>query len=70
LQEPLRKLFASPSIAAAFLIVNGIALLLLATPVILAAAVLKVPELLGAQGNGVPPADSTSHPRSGADRVA
>src|ERR1700704_4699368 len=27
LQEPLRKLFASPSVAAAFLIVNGIALL-------------------------------------------
>lgn len=124
LQEPLRKLFASPSIAAAFLIVNGIALLLferwrrrppapgdylgdgderiaklswrqagavgvsqaaalipgisrsgfsmgggllvglsnedaarysflLATPVILAAAALKVPELLGSQGNGV-----------------
>ena len=124
LQEPLRKLFASPSIAAAFLIVNGVALLtferlrkraprpddyrgdgdariarlswrqaiivgtsqaaalipgisrsgfsmgggllsglsnedaarysfLLATPVILAAAVLKLPELLGSQGNGV-----------------
>ncbi|MGH2833560.1 MAG: undecaprenyl-diphosphate phosphatase [Solirubrobacteraceae bacterium] len=124
LQDPLRKLFASPSIAAAFLIVNGIALLtferwrkrppspgdylgdgderiaklswrqagavgvaqagalipgisrsgfsmgggllaglsnedaarysfLLATPVILAAAALKVPELLGSQGNGV-----------------
>ncbi len=124
LQEPLRKLFASPSVAAAFLIVNGIALLLferlrkrpprpgdylgdgdariaklswrqagavgvsqaaalipgisrsgfsmgggllvglsnedaarysflLATPVILAAAALKVPELLGSQGNGV-----------------
>jgi undecaprenyl-diphosphatase len=124
LQEPLRKLFASPSIAAAFLIVNGIALLvferlrkrpprpgdylgdgdarisklswrqagavgvsqaaalipgisrsgfsmgggllvglsnedaarysfLLATPVILAAAVLKVPELFGHQGDGV-----------------
>jgi undecaprenyl-diphosphatase len=124
LQEPLRKLFASPSLAAAFLIVNGIALLLferlrrrpprsgdylgdgderiahlswrqaiavgtsqaaalvpgisrsgasmgggllvglsnedaarfsflLATPVILAAAVLKVPELFGTQGNGV-----------------
>jgi undecaprenyl-diphosphatase len=124
LQEPLRKLFASPSIAAAFLIVNGVALLLferlrrrppqpgdyrgdgdarvarlswrqaiavgtsqaaalvpgisrsgasmgggllvglsnedaarysflLATPVILAAAALKVPELLGSQGNGV-----------------
>ena len=28
LQEPLRKLFASPQLAAAFLIVNGIALLL------------------------------------------
>ncbi len=28
LQEPIRKLFASPSVAAAFLIVNGIALLL------------------------------------------
>jgi undecaprenyl-diphosphatase len=124
LQEPLRKLFASPSIAAAFLIVNGMALLLferlrkrpprpgdylgdgderiaklswrqagavgvsqaaalipgisrsgfsmgggllvglsnedaarysflLATPVIFAAAALKVPELLGSQGNGV-----------------
>jgi undecaprenyl-diphosphatase len=124
LQEPLRKLFASPSVAAAFLIVNGVALLcferlrkrppspgdylgdgderiaklswrqaagvgvsqaaalipgisrsgfsmgggllvglsnedaarysfLLATPVILAAAALKVPELLGSQGNGV-----------------
>ena len=124
LQESLRKLFASPSIAAAFLIVNGVALLaferlrkrapregdyrgdsdariakldwrqaiavgtsqaaalipgisrsgfamgggllsglsnedaarysfLLATPVILAAAVLKLPELLGSQGNGV-----------------
>jgi undecaprenyl-diphosphatase len=124
LQEPLRKLFASPSVAAAFLIVNGIALLLferlrkrppragdylgdadvriaklswrqatavgvsqaaalipgisrsgfsmgggllaglsnedaarysflLATPVIFAAAALKVPELLGSQGNGV-----------------
>jgi undecaprenyl-diphosphatase len=124
LQEPLRKLFASPSLAAAFLIVNGVALLmferlrarppqpgdylgdadarisklrwrqaitvgtsqaaalipgisrsgfamgggliaglsnedaarysfLLATPVILAAAALKLPELLGAQGNGV-----------------
>jgi undecaprenyl-diphosphatase len=124
LQEPLRKLFASPSIAAAFLIVNGVALLLferlrrrapapgdylgdtderiaklswrqaiavgtsqaaalipgisrsgfsmggglfvglsnedaarysflLATPVILAAAVLKLPELAGSQGNGV-----------------
>ena len=124
LQEPLRKLFASPSVAAAFLIVNGIALLaferlrkraphagdgrgdsdvriaklswrqaitvgsaqaaalipgisrsgfsmgggllsglsnedaarysfLLATPVILAAAALKLPELLGSQGNGV-----------------
>jgi undecaprenyl-diphosphatase len=124
LQEPLRKLFASPSLAAAFLIVNGCALLvferlrkraprpgdgrgdadvhiaklswrqaitvgtsqaaalipgisrsgfamgggllsglsnedaarysfLLATPVILAAAALKLPELLGAQGDGV-----------------
>jgi undecaprenyl-diphosphatase len=124
LQEPLRKLFASASIAAAFLIVNGIALLifermrqrpprpgdylgdaderiagrswrqaiaigtsqaaalipgisrsgfamggglltglsnedaarygfLLATPVILAAAALKLPELLGPQGDGV-----------------
>ncbi len=124
LQEPLRKLFASASIAAAFLIVNGVALLvferlrrrppqpgdylgdadarisklnwsqaitvgtsqaaalvpgisrsgfamggslvtglsnedaarysfLLATPVILAAAALKLPELLGSQGNGV-----------------
>jgi undecaprenyl-diphosphatase len=124
LQEPLRKLFASPSVAAAFLIVNGIALLLferlrkrqprpgdylgdgderiaklswrqatavgvsqagalipgisrsgfamggglltglsnedaarysflLATPVILAAAALKLPELFGSQGNGV-----------------
>jgi undecaprenyl-diphosphatase len=124
LQEPLRKLFASPSLAAAFLIVNGVALLaferlrrrpprpgdylgdadsriaklhwrqailvgtsqalalvpgisrsgfamggglisglsnedaarysfLLATPVILAAAALKLPELLGSQGNGV-----------------
>jgi len=124
LQDSLRKLFASPSIAAAFLIVNGVALLaferlrarpprpgdylgdadariaklrwrqaiavgtsqaaalvpgisrsgfamggglvvglsnedaarysfLLATPVILAAAALKLPELLGAQGNGV-----------------
>jgi len=124
LQEPLRKLFASASLAAAFLIVNGIALLLferlrsrpprpgdylgdtdervarlswrqaiavgtsqaaalipgisrsgfsmgggllvglsnedaarfsflLATPVILAAAALKVPELAGSQGNGV-----------------
>jgi len=123
LQESLRKLFASPSIAAAFLIVNGVALLaferlrkraprsgdggdpdariaklswrqaiavgtsqaaalipgisrsgfamggglrsglsnedaarysfLLATPVILAAAALKLPELLGSQGNGV-----------------
>jgi undecaprenyl-diphosphatase len=124
LQEPLRKLFASPQIAAAFLIVNGVALLvferlrrrpprpgdglgdsdariaklswrqaisvgmaqvaalipgisrsgftmgggllvglsnedaarfsfLLATPVILAAAALKLPELLGSQGNGV-----------------
>ncbi len=124
LQEPLRKLFASPSVAAAFLIVNGVALLaferlrrrpprpgdaagdsdariaklswrqaiivgtsqaaalipgisrsgfamggglvsglsnedaaryafLLATPVILAAAALKLPELLGPQGDGV-----------------
>jgi undecaprenyl-diphosphatase len=124
LQEPLRKLFASPQLAAAFLIVNGIALLvferlrrrapapgdyegdvdariaklswrqaiavgtsqaaalipgisrsgftmgggllaglsnedaarygfLLATPVIFAAAALKLPELLGPQGNGV-----------------
>ncbi len=124
LQEPLRKLFASPSVAAAFLIVNGCALLvferlrgrapspgdhhgdgdahiaklswrqavtvgtsqaaalipgisrsgfamgggllsglsnedaarysfLLATPVIFAAAALKLPELLGSQGNGV-----------------
>ncbi|HEY2141967.1 MAG TPA: undecaprenyl-diphosphate phosphatase [Solirubrobacteraceae bacterium] len=124
LQEPLRKLFASPQIAAAFLIVNGIALLaferlrrrpprpgdyegdvdarlaklswrqaitvgtsqaaalipgisrsgftmggglmvglsnedsarfgfLLATPVIFAAAALKLPELFGSQGNGV-----------------
>jgi undecaprenyl-diphosphatase len=124
LQESLRKLFASPSVAAAFLIVNGCALLvferlrkrapspgdyrgdgdariaklgwrqaitvgtsqaaalipgisrsgfamgggllsglsnedaarysfLLATPVILAAAALKLPELLGSQGNGV-----------------
>jgi undecaprenyl-diphosphatase len=124
LQEPLRKLFASPQIAAAFLIVNGIALLvferlrrrpprpgdyagnvdarlaklswrqaiavgasqtaalvpgisrsgftmgggllaglsnddaarfgfLLATPVIFAAAALKLPELLGSEGNGV-----------------
>lgn len=124
LQEPLRELFASPSVAAAFLIVNGVALLvferlrgrpprpgdylgdadarisklrwrqaitvgtsqaaalipgisrsgfamggglvaglsnedaarysfLLATPVILAAAALKLPELLGSQGNGV-----------------
>jgi undecaprenyl-diphosphatase len=124
LQESLRKLFASPSIAAAFLIVNGVALLaferlrkraprpgdylgdgdariaklswrqailvgtaqaaalipgisrsgfsmggglrsglsnedaarysfLLATPVILAAAVLKLPELFGSQGAGV-----------------
>jgi undecaprenyl-diphosphatase len=124
LQEPLRKLFASPSVAAAFLIVNGVALLaferlrkraprpgdhrgdsdvriaklswrqaiavgtaqaaalipgisrsgfsmgggllsglsnedaarysfLLATPVILAAAALKLPELLGSQGDGV-----------------
>jgi len=124
LQEPLRKLFASPQIAAAFLIVNGSALLvferlrrrpprpgdylgdvdvrlsklswrqaiavgasqafalipgisrsgftmggglivglsnedaarfgfLLATPVIFAAAALKLPELLGSAGNGV-----------------
>jgi undecaprenyl-diphosphatase len=124
LQDPLRKLFASPQTAAAFLIVNGAALLvferlrrrpprpgdylgdadgrlaklhwrqaiavgtsqaaalvpgisrsgftmggglivglsnedaarfgfLLATPVIFAAAALKVPELLGSQGNGV-----------------
>lgn len=124
LQDPLRKLFASPSVAAAFLILNGLALLcferwrkrpprpgdhlgdadariaalswgqagavgisqaaalipgisrsgfsmggalrvglsnedaaryafLLATPVILAAAVLKVPELLGPEGDGV-----------------
>jgi len=124
LQDPLRELFASASIAAAFLIVNGIALLvferlrsrppregdylgdadariakigwrqaiavgtsqsaalvpgisrsgfamgggllmglsnedaarysfLLATPVILAAAALKLPELLGPQGDGV-----------------
>jgi undecaprenyl-diphosphatase len=124
LQESLRKLFASPQVGAAFLIVNGVALLtferlrrrpprpgdykgdgdariarlswrqatavgtaqtaalipgisrsgfsmgggllvglsnedaarysfLLATPIILAAAVLKVPELLGSQGNGV-----------------
>jgi undecaprenyl-diphosphatase len=124
LQEPLRKLFASPQTAAAFLIVNGVALLaferlrrrpprpgdhlgdadariagrswrqaiavgasqafalvpgisrsgftmggglivglsnedaarfsfLLATPVIFAAAALKLPELLGSQGNGV-----------------
>jgi undecaprenyl-diphosphatase len=124
LQEPLRKLFASPQLAAAFLIVNGIALLvferlrrrapapgdyegdvdariaklswrqaiavgtsqatalipgisrsgftmggglivglsnddaarfgfLLATPVIFAAAALKLPELLGSAGNGV-----------------
>jgi undecaprenyl-diphosphatase len=124
LQEPLRKLFASPQTAAAFLIVNGFALLaferlrrrpprpgdylgdadgrlaklswrqaigvgtsqafalvpgisrsgftmggglivglsnedaarfgfLLATPVIFAAAILKVPELFGSQGNGV-----------------
>jgi undecaprenyl-diphosphatase len=124
LQEPLRKLFASPQLAAAFLIVNGIALLaferlrkrapapgdykgdadqriaklswrqaiavgtsqaaalipgisrsgftmgggllvglsnedaarygfLLATPVIFAAAVLKLPELFGSAGNGV-----------------
>jgi undecaprenyl-diphosphatase len=124
LETPLRKLFASPQTAAAFLIVNGIALLLferlrrrpprpgdylgdtdarvaklswkqaiavgssqiaalvpgisrsgfsmgagllvglsnedaarfsflLATPVILAAAVLKLPELLGSEGNGV-----------------
>jgi undecaprenyl-diphosphatase len=124
LQDPLRKLFASPQVAAAFLIVNGIALLLferlrrrpprpgdylgdsdgrlaklswrqtvgvgtsqafalipgisrsgftmgggllvglsnedaarfaflLATPVIFAAAALKLPELFGTQGNGV-----------------
>jgi len=124
LETPLRKLFASPQTAAAFLIVNGIALLLferlrrrpprpgdylgnadqrisklswrqaiavgtsqvaalipgisrsgfsmggsllvglsnedaarfsflLATPVILAAAALKLPELLGSEGNGV-----------------
>jgi undecaprenyl-diphosphatase len=124
LQDSLRKLFASPSVASAFLIVNGVALLaferlrrrpprpgdylgnadariaklhwrqaitvgtsqalalipgisrsgfamggglisglsnedaarysfLLATPVILAAAALKLPELLGSQGNGV-----------------
>jgi undecaprenyl-diphosphatase len=124
LQEPLRKLFASPSTAAAFLIVNGISLLaferlrrrpprpgdylgdaderiaklswrqaiavgtsqaaalvpgisrsgytmgggllvglsnedaarygfLLATPVIFAAAALKLPELFGSAGNGV-----------------
>jgi undecaprenyl-diphosphatase len=124
LETPLRKLFASPQTAAAFLIVNGVALLLferlrrrpprrgdylgdsdariaklswrqaigvgtaqvaalipgisrsgfsmgggllvglsnedaarysflLATPVILAAAALKLPELLGPQGNGV-----------------
>ncbi len=124
LQDPIRKLFASPQLAAAFLIVNGIALLgferlrrrpprpgdylgdadarlaqrswrqaigvgtsqvfalvpgisrsgftmggglivglsnedsarfafLLATPVIFAAAALKLPELLGHEGNGV-----------------
>jgi undecaprenyl-diphosphatase len=124
LQDPIRKLFASPQLAAAFLIVNGIALLgferlrrrpprpgdhlgdvdrrlaslkwkqvigvgtsqafalvpgisrsgftmggglivglsnedaarfgfLLATPVIFAAAALKLPELLGSEGNGV-----------------
>jgi undecaprenyl-diphosphatase len=124
LQDPLRKLFASPQVGAAFLIVNGVALLLferlrrrppregdykgdgdariarlswrqaaavgtaqtaalipgisrsgfsmgggllvglsnedaarysflLATPIILAAAVLKVPELAGSQGDGV-----------------
>jgi undecaprenyl-diphosphatase len=124
LETPLRKLFASPELAAAFLLVNGIALLLferlrrrpprpgdylgdsdariaklswrqatavgtsqvaalipgisrsgfsmgggllvglsnedaarysflLATPVILAAAALKLPELLGSEGNGV-----------------
>jgi undecaprenyl-diphosphatase len=124
LQDPLRKLFASAELAAAFLIVNGVALLvferlrrrppregdylgdvdgrlsrlswrqvigvgtsqaaalipgisrsgvtmggglvvglsnddaarfafLLATPVIFAAAALKLPELLGSQGNGV-----------------
>jgi undecaprenyl-diphosphatase len=124
LEAPLRKLFASPEVAAVFLVVNGIALLLferlrrrpprpgdylgdsdariaklswrqaievgtsqaaalvpgisrsgfsmgggllvglsnedaarysflLATPVILAAAALKLPELLGSEGNGV-----------------
>jgi undecaprenyl-diphosphatase len=113
LQDPLRKLFASPQTAAAFLIVNGVALrpgdylgdvdarlaklhwrqaiavgtsqaaalvpgisrsgftmgggltvglsnedaarfgFLLATPVIFAAAALKLPELFGSQGNGV-----------------
>jgi len=124
LQEPLRKLFASPQLAAAFLIINGVSLLvferlrrrpprpgdyagdvdgrlakltwreaigvgvsqvaalipgisrsgytmggglivglsnddaarfsfLLATPVIFAAAALKVPELFGSAGNGV-----------------
>ena len=124
LESPLRKLFASPEVAAIFLVVNGIALLLferlrkrpprpgdylgdsdariaklswrqaievgtsqaaalvpgisrsgfsmgggllvglsnedaarysflLATPVILAAAALKLPELLGSEGNGV-----------------
>jgi undecaprenyl-diphosphatase len=124
LETPIRKLFASPSIAAAFLVVNGVALLvferlrrrpprpgdylgdaderiaklswrqaigvgtsqaaalvpgisrsgftmgggllvglsnedaarygfLLATPVIFAAAALKMPELLGKEGNGV-----------------
>ncbi len=124
LETPLRKLFASPQLAAAFLVVNGVALLLferlrkrpprpgdylgdsderlakltwrqaiavgtsqvaalipgisrsgfsmgggllvglsnedaarfsflLATPVILAAAALKLPELLGTEGNGV-----------------
>jgi undecaprenyl-diphosphatase len=124
LESPLRKLFASPEVAAVFLVVNGIALLLferlrrrpprpgdylgdsdariaklswrqaievgtsqaaalvpgisrsgfsmgggllvglsnedaarysflLATPVILAAAALKLPELLGSEGNGV-----------------
>jgi undecaprenyl-diphosphatase len=124
LQDPLRKLFASPQVGAAFLVVNGVALLLferlrrrpprpgdykgdgdariarlswrqaaavgtaqtaalipgisrsgfsmgggllvglsnedaarysflLATPIILAAAVLKVPELAGSQGDGV-----------------
>ena len=32
LQDPIRKLFASPSVAAAFLIVNGIALLSFRAP--------------------------------------